>query len=233
MSVISLIIYVIKFLGDHFIRKKSDFFNRKNRMSINDNYNNALNEFVTNIRLIKSFGMEFFEVEKMQELKLKVSKPFGSKDNFLLKLLMFINQFGDTIILFIAGKKTLKGEMSYGDLSLFQNYFRQLQMTFNRIQTEYQNYQDFFENWKRFFEVYDYQPKIVNNDVNIKPDEIEGKIRSELNETDHSIVVVNGAGSANGTDTVNESLSLSGLTLYFSMESMISSKPCFVSPCLT
>lgn len=36
-------------------------------------------------------------------------------------------------------------------------------------------------------------------------DEIEGKIRSELNETDHSIVVVNGAGSANGTDTVNES----------------------------
>ena len=176
LSVISLIIYTIKFLGDHFIRKKSDFFNRKNRMSIHDNYNNALNEFVTNIRLIKSFGMEFFEVEKMQELKLKVSRPFGSKDNFLLKMLMFVNQFGDTIILFIAGKKTLNGEMSYGDLSLFQNYFRQLQMTFNKIQTEYQNYQDFFENWKRFFEVYDYQPKIVNNDVNIKPDEIEGKI---------------------------------------------------------
>ena len=44
------------------------------------------------------------------------------------------------------------------------------------MQIEYQNYQDFFENWKRFFEVYDYQPKIVNNDVNIKPDEIEGKI---------------------------------------------------------
>ena len=176
LSVISLVIYTIKFLGDHFVRKKSDFFNRKNRMSINDSYNNALNEFVTNIRLIKSFGMEFYEVEKMQELKLKVSRPFGSKDNFLLKLLVFVNQLGDTIILFIAGKKTLSGEMSYGDLSLFQNYFRQLQMTFNKIQTEYQNYQDFFENWKRFFEVYDYQPKIVNNHVNAMPDNLEGKI---------------------------------------------------------
>ena len=117
--------------------------------------------------------MEKYEINKLINQKINFFFQFESA---FLKFFEFINKSGENIILLIAGTKTLQGEMTYADLSIFRNYFKQLKNSFNSIQNYYYIYNDLFINWKQFFEIYDYQPKINDDSLNLKPEKIEGKI---------------------------------------------------------
>ena len=173
LTLVSLILYVIKFSGDYIIKKYSNFITKKKLNNLHNNYQSNLNEFISNIRLIKCFGMEKYEINKLINQKINFFFQFESA---FLKFLEFINKSGENIILLIAGTKTLQGEMTYADLSIFRNYFKQLKNSFNSIQNYYYIYNDLFINWKQFFEIYDYQPKINDDSLNLKPEKIEGKI---------------------------------------------------------
>ena len=175
LTLVSLILYVIKFSGDYVIKKYTNFITKKKLNNLNYNYQSNLIEFISNIRLIKSFGMEEYEINKLINQKIK-SNPFVQFESIFLKFFEFLNKSGENIILLIAGIKTLEGEMTYADLSIFRNYFKQLKNSFNSIQNYYYSYIDLFNNWKQFFEIYDYEPKINNNSLNLKPEKIEGKI---------------------------------------------------------
>ena len=173
LTLVSLILYVIKFSGDYIIKKYTNFISKKKLNNLNNNYQSNLSEFISNIRLIKSFGMEKYEINKLINQKIN---SFFQFESVFLKFFEFINKSGENIILLIAGTKTLQGEMTYADLSIFRNYFKQLKNSFNSIQNYYYIYNDLFNNWKQFFEIYDYQPKINNDSLNLKPEKIEGKI---------------------------------------------------------
>ena len=173
LTLVSLILYVIKFSGDYIIKKYSNFITKKKLNNLNNNYQSNLSEFISNIRLIKCFGMEKYEINKLINQKIN---SFFQFESVFLKFFEFINKSGENIILLIAGTKTLQGEMTYADLSIFRNYFKQLKNSFNSIQNYYYIYNDLFINWKQFFEIYDYQPKINNDSLNLKPEKIEGKI---------------------------------------------------------
>ena len=81
-------------------------------------------------------------------------------------------------IYYLSGKKTLSGQMNYGDLIIFQSYSNQLKKTFSTIKTLFDEYLEMFESWKRFFEIYDYKPKVVSI-KNIIPKKIEGSLTFE------------------------------------------------------
>ncbi len=119
--------------------------------------------------------MEEYEINKLINQKIK-SNPFVQFESIFLKFFEFLNKSGENVILLTAGIKTLEREMTYADLSIFRNYFKQLKNSFNSIQNYYYSYIDLYNNWKQFFEIYDYEPKINNNSLNLKPEKIEGKI---------------------------------------------------------
>ena len=175
LTIAYIITFVLKFAWDQLMNNYFEFRNFKKRMKNRDLYSNGLQEFLSNIRLIKSFATEKFELKKLVDLKNKLNRPVFDTQGFFNQIGIFIQTISDTIILFIVGKRVIMGEMTFGNYTLFQNYSRQMKNTFNQIKNSYEEYRKMFEGWTHFFEIYDFKPKIISR-KNLKPDNIEGEI---------------------------------------------------------
>ena len=175
LTIAYLVTFVTKFGWDKLMNNHFEFRNFKKRMKNRDLYSNGLQEFLSNIRLIKSFATEEYELRKLVDLKNKLNRPVFDVQGFFNQIGQFIHTISETIILFIVGKRVIMGEMTFGDYTLFQNYSGQMKGTFNQIKNSYEEYRKMFEGWTHFFEIYDYKPKIVSR-KNIVPDKFEGEI---------------------------------------------------------
>ena len=170
LTIAYIITFVLKFAWDQFMNNYFEFRNFKKRMKNRDLYSNSLQEFLSNIRLIKSFATEEFELKKLLDLKNKLNRPVFDVQGFFAQIGQFIHTISETVILFIVGKRVIMGEMT-----LFKNYSNQFKGTFNQIKNSYEEYRKMFEGWTHFFEIYDYKPKIVSR-KNIIPDKVQGEI---------------------------------------------------------
>lgn len=171
------ITFITKFILDHAVTKLSTSLSVKAVNKHMDKYKNMLNEFISNIRLIKSFSKEPSEVKKLLNLSNKLMQPFNViLKGILSKCVSFINEGGETSILFFAGANAIAGKMTYGDLTIFQTYSRDLKGIFKRIQSLVYEYERILEGWNRFFEIYDYKPKTTSS-KNIKPNDSKGEIK--------------------------------------------------------
>ena len=175
LTIAYLITFIVKFGWDQFMNNYFEFRNFKKRMKNRDLYSNSLQEFLSNIRLIKSFATEQYELKKLVELKNKLNRPVFDIQGFFGQIGQFIHTVSETVILFIVGKRVIMGEMTFGDYTLFQNYSGQMKGTFNQIKNAYEEYRKMFEGWTHFFEIYDYKPKIKSR-KNIIPEHFEGEI---------------------------------------------------------
>ena len=155
-------VQLFKFGTDFVLRTYVDFRNKNKRREVHTKYHGALYEFISNIRLIKSMGVEDLQLEKIQTLKSNVNKIFCSLDATLGPIIDFSHRMLDTTIIFVAGKYTIFGKMDYSDLTIFQNYSNQLKKAFQKIKNAYRQYYDIYRGWKRFFEFYDFEPKVVS-----------------------------------------------------------------------
>ena len=177
LTIAYIVTFVLKFAWDQFMNNYFEFRNFKKRMKNRDLYSNSLQEFLSNIRLIKSFATEEFELKKLVELKNKLNRPVFDVQGFFNQIGIFIHTISETVILFIVGKRVIMGEMTFGDYTLFQNYSRQMKNTFNQIKNSYEEYRKMFEGWTHFFEIYDYKPKIVSRkNIIIDKDKVQGEI---------------------------------------------------------
>ena len=175
LTIAYLITFIVKFGWDQLMNNYFEFRNFKKRMKNRDLYSNSLQEFLSNIRLIKSFATEKYELKKLVDLKNKLNRPVFDVQGFFNQIGQFIHTISETVILFIVGKRVIMGEMTFGDYTLFQNYSNQMKGTFNQIKNSYEEYRKMFEGWTHFFEIYDYKPKIVSR-KNIIPEKFEGEI---------------------------------------------------------
>ena len=175
LTIAYLVTFITKFGWDQLMNNYFEFRNFKKRMKNRDLYSNGLQEFLSNIRLIKSFATEEYELKKLVELKNKLNRPVFDVQGFFNQIGQFIHTISETVILFIVGKRVIMGEMTFGDYTLFQNYSGQMKGTFNQIKNSYEEYRKMFEGWTHFFEIYDYKPKIISR-KNIIPQKVEGEI---------------------------------------------------------
>jgi ABC-type multidrug transport system fused ATPase/permease subunit len=90
-----------------------EFRNFKKRTRNKDIYSNAIQEFLVNIRLIKSFATETYELEKLENIKQKLNRPVFDVQSLLNQIGKTIQTISETIILFIVGKRVIMGEMSF------------------------------------------------------------------------------------------------------------------------
>ena len=125
----------MKICLDHIVTRVSTALTVKAANKQVDKYKNLLIEFITNIRLIKSFSKEQSEVKKLLAISNKLMQPFNViLKGLLTKIVNFINESSETAILFVAGINAINGSMTYGDLTIFQTYSRQLKDIIKRIQ---------------------------------------------------------------------------------------------------
>ena len=163
-------VQLLKFGLDFILRTYMDFRNRKKRNESHNKYNSTLYEFISNIRLIKSMGIEDIYLDKINNLKLKLFKSFCSFDEIVGPVFDFINKVLDTSIIFVAGKYAINGIINYSDLHIFQNYTNQIKKKFHKIRQMHKEYIELYYGWKRFFEYFDFQPKVISI-KNYKPDD--------------------------------------------------------------
>ena len=175
LTIAYLITFILKFAWDQLMNNYFEFRNFRKRMKNRDIYSNSLQEFLSNIRLIKSFATEKYELKKLEEVKNKLNRPVFDVQGFFNQIGQFIHTISETVILFIVGKRVILGEMTFGDYTLFQEYSKQMKGTFNSIKNSYEEYRKMFEGWTHFFEIYDYKPKIISR-KNYIPENIEGEI---------------------------------------------------------
>ena len=175
LTIAYIITFVVKFIWDQLMNNYFEFRNFRKRMKNRDLYSNSLQEFLTNIRLIKSFATEELELKKLVDLKNKLNRPVFDVQGFFNQIGIFIHTISETVILFIVGKRVIMGEMTFGDYTLFNNYSKQMKNTFNQLKNSYEEYRKMFEGWTHFFEIYDYKPKIISR-KNIIPQKVEGEI---------------------------------------------------------
>ena len=135
LLLIYLISFFVKICLDHIVTRVSTALTVKAANKQVDKYKNLLIEFITNIRLIKSFSKEQSEVKKLLAISNKLMQPFNViLKGLLTKIVNFINESSETAILFVAGINAINGSMTYGDLTIFQTYSRQLKDIIKRIQ---------------------------------------------------------------------------------------------------
>ena len=155
-------VQLFKFGTDFLLKTYADFRNRNKRRELHGKYHGALYEFIGNIRLIKSMGVEDLQLEKIDKLKSNINKIFCTFDATIGPIVDFCHRILDSAIIFVAGKYTIFGKMDYSDLTIFQNYSGQLKRSFQKIKNAYRQYFDIYRGWKRFFEFYDFEPKVVS-----------------------------------------------------------------------
>ena len=173
-------VQLFKFGTDFLLKTYADFRNKHKRRDLHNKYFGSLYEFIGNIRLIKSMGVEDIQLEKIYSLKANVNKIFCTFDAALGPLVDFSHRMLDTSIIFLAGKYTIFGLMDYSDLTIFQNYSNQLKKAFQKIKGAYRQYIDIYRGWKRFFEFYDFEPKVVSLKNYIPENESDFKYNFEF-----------------------------------------------------
>ena len=180
LMVFFFFVQLLKFGFDFILRTYMDFRNRKKKNDATNKYNSSLYEFISNIRLIKSMGLEDIYLEKLHDLKLKFFKTFCNFDDIIGPVFDFINKVLDISIVFFAGKYAIKGYIDYSDLTIFQNYSNQLKKKFHKIKQMYKQFLDIYYGWKRFFEYYEFEPKVLSEKNFIPEDSSNYKYNYEF-----------------------------------------------------
>ena len=177
LTILFFFVQAFKLLSDFLLKKYTDYKNRTKQIQLQNKYNSALYEFIDNMRLIKSMGIEDVQFEKLIPMKNEIGIKFCSLDGILDPFIDFIHKMLDTFIIFISGKYIIFDKINYSDLTIFQNYTNQLRQNFKRVKNFYKNYIDIYNGWKQFLEIYDYKNKIVSlkeyipkNEINFKYD---------------------------------------------------------------
>ena len=142
------------------------------KRELRDNY---INDILSNIRLIKSFGTEKKELKRVNNIQSKLKEESMIYKIFreFYESLFMINEL---ITLFICGYKTITGKMDYGELLIFQKYSGEFSLGISTLKGTLKSIKQGINDWIEFLKYYDIEQKIIS-EKNIIP--IENDKKSE------------------------------------------------------
>ena len=178
LSLISLILVLVQKFAEYFSKKASGSFDVNKFTKLDEKYNNYLTDFVFNIRLIKSFATEKFELNRIKKTKRKMYKVFDNPLMSIYEAVYAFSKIGDYILLYYTGNLVISGKMSFGQYTIFFIFFSKFKEEFESLYKSFEKYNEFLVDWKSFFELYDYKQKITSL-KNYIPEKIDGKINFE------------------------------------------------------
>ena len=175
LSLISLALILGKKISEYYSHKVSGSLDVDKFQKLDDKYNYYLTDFILNIRLIKSFATERFEVNRIKNTRRKMHKLFDNPYLVLNEIISSLSTIGDYFFLFFIGNLVISGKLYFGQYTIFENYFRSLDDEFQDLYSSFEKYNKYLLDWKNFFELYDIKPKIISK-KNYIPQKIQGKI---------------------------------------------------------
>ena len=176
ISLISILIVFIKKIAEYISEKSTGSLDINTFQKLDEKYNNYLTDFIFNIRLIKSFATEIFELSRIKRTKRKMYKLFENPYMILYEIVSSLSKIGDYYILYYTGTLVFTGKLSFGQYTIFEKYFSEFQDVFESLYGSFKKYNEYLIDWRSFFELYDYTPKIISLKNYIPKENIKGKI---------------------------------------------------------
>lgn len=158
LSIIFLTIFLSKLDSDYLFDKF--YYDTSILFKMDEKFSNELNELISNIRMIKSFGKEKDEVGKLKEYKIRYAFDLNIKSILLKKLTKFTEKPGEGVNLLYASKYIVENKFTIGKFTVFKQYQEEFIDCYNEIKNSLQDYRQLLLNWKIFFEIYDFWIKI-------------------------------------------------------------------------
>lgn len=149
-----------------------DFFGKRNK------YRNKINEIITNIKMIKTFAREKYEINQLDKYRDKIDIITSLKIFTIFEIISIIEALEYPTLLIFFGKFILEGKITLGTFTVFQQYKNEFQSSYYAIKYNYSDIKRKITAWRKFLELYDFPVKIKSNKDYI-PKEIKGKINFE------------------------------------------------------
>ena len=109
---------------------------------------------------------------------------------FLEEIYNHLTNANEVLIFYICGKKTINGEMNYGELLIFQEYSGGITGSYSNIRAILSSIKEGIETWQKFLEIYDIDQKIVSK-KNIIPKSEENTENNKNQKKGFSIIFKN------------------------------------------
>ena len=151
-------------------------FHNQHRRS--DKIHNKLQDVLSGIRIVKTYGKEREEVEEFCALNDKLAKVQRSNEIFFAIFFPFLSlllAFGTYLITYLGGMGVLEGRMTVGELMQFISYAGMLLGPLSWMSFLPRRIVNMTTSMERIYDVLDEKPEIKNDDNAIKK-EIEGNI---------------------------------------------------------
>ena len=175
MSFVSIIIIILQTVLEPFIYVAMDGEEMFEKIGLKQNY---INDAIANIRLIKSFGTEEKELNRIKNIEFKIKN-----ESFFQRLIeeIYNHSFNanELVNFYICGKKSITGEMNYGELLIFQQYSGEFKNSINNLRESFKSIREGLNAWIKFLEIYDIEQKIVSKKNIIPKNEENTDIQNE------------------------------------------------------
>ena len=143
-----------------------------------DKLNSSLQDVISGMRVVKSFGKEQAESEKFKNLNAEYCAVQSRNEVFwasLFPMLSFIMSMGIYFVIYMGGIRVLDGRMSVGALMQFQSYVWMLYGPLMWMTHLPRRITEMITSMERIYDVLDEEPLIGNKPNAIKHD-IEGEV---------------------------------------------------------
>ena len=178
LTMIFTTIFLCQLGVDFLFENFSGFVDYELSIKMKNSYTNKLNELISNIRMVKSFGTEKEETKKLEEFKLLSHIDLGTSTVLILNLLKLVKNGGEAVTLLFAGKYILEKQYTLGSFTVFKQYQSEFSDCYDRIRDILLTYRSILSSWKSFFELYDF-PEKIKSLQNYIPKKLIGKIQFE------------------------------------------------------
>ncbi len=151
-------------------------FHNQHRRS--DKIQNKLQDVLSGIRIVKTYGKEKEEVKEFCALNDKLAKVQRSNEIFFAIFFPFLSlllAFGTYLITYLGGMGVLEGTMSVGELMQFISYAGMLLGPLSWMSFLPRRIVNMTTSMERIYDILDEQPEIKNEENALKK-EIEGNI---------------------------------------------------------
>jgi subfamily B ATP-binding cassette protein MsbA len=144
--------------------------------------NDHLQDTITNINIIKSFGNEEYEINRFSEQSrnyMEANIRATRLWSVFFPLIDILNNLGNVIVLVFGSWEVMVGRLTIGELAAFLAYINQMNQPIRRFSKVINLIQRVVVALDRIFEIFDTKPEVVEKENAVNLTSVKGSIRFE------------------------------------------------------
>jgi subfamily B ATP-binding cassette protein MsbA len=144
--------------------------------------NDHLQDTITNINIIKSFGNENYEINRFSEHSrnyMEANVRATRLWSIFFPIIDVLNNLSSVIVLVFGSWEVMVGRLSIGELAAFLAYINQMNQPIRRFSKVINLMQRVVVALERIFEIMDTQPEVVEKENAIKLTSLKGSLKFE------------------------------------------------------